>query len=189
VNKKFDYYNNYLGQIVLDSRDEDASISNISFINEVNLKIREWIFNRKGILTLSGDPGVGKTYLIKAIINDCIHDVYSCRYMHINTFFNHLRDTISENWDPIREIDRICETAWWIMDDFGANTKMTEWQVDMFFEFVQKRHESMKPTLITTNLSEKEISSISPRTASRLKSHDNYFINVIGEDKRLGGIK
>lgn len=189
MNKKFEFYNSYSGQIVLDSRDEDASIAKIDFVHEVNLKIKEWLFNVSGILTLSGDPGVGKTYLIKAIINDCIYDVYRCRYMHVNTFYNRLRDVIARDFDPIKDIDTICESEWCILDDFGANAKMTEWQVDMFFEFVQKRHESMRPTLITTNLSEKEIFEISPRLISRLKAHDNYFLNVVGNDKRAGDSK
>jgi len=175
---KFDFYG-------LSSKDSDATLSKLLQSEETIQTIFNFLKREKGIFTFSGNPGCGKTYLCKAIINDWIKDVYSCRYMYIQDFLTKVKSVIFKDWDCIQEIKDLCETKWFILDDLGANTTMTEWQKEMLLEFVNVRHESMLPTIITTNLTSKALRDLSPRMYSRLKDKTNVFVEISGVDKRL----
>lgn len=173
----------YDTKITNNIRDHGACLSTIEQSPENLEKILAWLKNERGIFTFSGNPGSGKTFLCKAIYNDWIEKSLECRFMYITEFFNSIRSVIDKGWDYSKEVHRLAEVKWFILDDLGASS-MTEWQKEVIEDFINARHESMLPTLITTNLSESEFKRISPRIHSRLKDKSNLFISVLSEDKR-----
>jgi DNA replication protein DnaC len=74
------------------------------------------------------------------------------------------------------------EAALWCLDDFGTRS-VTEAGFDIVFELIDRR--TAKPTIITSNLSLREIAGIhDDRISDRLKA--GSVIEVTGESRRNG---
>lgn len=69
-----------------------------------------------------------------------------------------------------------------ILDDFGAE-KQTQWGLSVVYLILNRRMDNLRPTIITSNLSLKEISDIEPRLASRIGSMN--CLAMKGKDRRL----
>jgi len=172
---KFDFYK-------LGRRDRDASLSQIQQ-DEIHVqKILTFLKRESGIMTIAGNPGAGKTYICKAIINDWIKNVYECRYMPAAHFISQIKSMIGEDYDTGAEVRRLCETKWLIIDDFGSS--WSEWQGEIWYEVVNTRHENQLPTIITSNFLEYDMKIKCPRIHSRLKDKTNVFIEIKSHDKR-----
>ncbi len=75
-----------------------------------------------------------------------------------------------------------------IYDDLGS-TGITDWRKEIIFEMIDYRYSSMKPTIITTNLSVSEIKkTYHDRVLSRMFAKENTIIIIDGDDKRQIGI-
>lgn len=74
-----------------------------------------------------------------------------------------------------------------IIDDVGSSTKITEWREEILFAIIDERYNSMKPTIVTSNFTQKEfLEKYHPRIHSRLFSKENTVIEVLdGIDFRL----
>lgn len=168
------------------SRFEDATLANFELPNGNTEIIFDWLKREKGVLIFSGNPGIGKTHLCAAILNDWITDPYQCRYYNIRSFLHRIKEDIAKNWDYIQTVKSLCECKWFLLDDLGSNSTMTEWQKEVIFEFIDCRYESKLPTLITTNWTKQEIfDNLGKRISSRLKDSNNIIIELDWIDKRL----
>ena len=57
------------------------------------------------------------------------------------------------------------------------------------FQFIDKRYNSTKPTVITTNFSVSQLGEITnQRIASRINAKENLILEIFGEDKRQEGL-
>jgi DNA replication protein DnaC len=162
----------------------EASLSKLILPEDITKIIFEWIKQPKDFLIFCGNPGVGKTYLCAAIVRDLLIAKLNFRYFSEINFLSHLRGQIEKDQDFQREIDRICETPFFILDDIGAN-RMNDWQREVVFSFVDSRSQSTDPTIITSNLFLEDMkTTFGPRFYSRMKAKKNTIIELNWIDKR-----
>ena len=63
-----------------------------------------------------------------------------------------------------------------MLDDLGS-AGINEWRKEIIFETIDRRYESENPTVITSNLTRKEIlENFGPRTYSRLFAKENLIL-------------
>ena len=148
-------------------------------------KISNWVKAESNIFYFCGNVGTGKTYFCAAWYNHLIEQKKRWVRAFVEyEFFTMLREEISKNFDPFHKIKSICECPYVILDDMGSSS-MTEWQKEMLFEFINMRNESGFPTLITSNLTRKELKEkFHDRFESRIFASKNTVIELNGEDRR-----
>lgn len=148
-------------------------------------KISQWINGGKNILLYTGNPGCGKTYFCAAMINYCWPRFESCRCWTEKKLMEELRVGIENGHDYTRALSHMIDDEFLIYDDMGS-TGFSEWRKEVIFELIDARYSSMKPTIITSNLSNAEIPSIyHERVWSRLSAAENTIIKVNGTDYRI----
>ena len=140
-------------------------------------------------LFLTGTVGTGKTHLLAAII-DYMARLYKRKIIRVMYFtstglLNEIRNSYSN--DTSEEfIDRVKRCSLLLIDDFGAE-KTTDWVLETYFEIIDYRYSNLLPTIIATNLTDKEIKEkLSERIMSRIYEA-NKGIKLIGKDYRLEG--
>jgi DNA replication protein DnaC len=165
----------------------DAHLAKIDLPPEVINQIMEWKTRDRGVLTFSGNPGVGKTYLAAALTKAWLESGQVVRYYTSRNFFSALRMCMKNDQDYHFEMKRLCESKYFILDDMGA-TQFSDWQKEVIFDFLDIRSSSLLPTLITTNLTMAELKDeLGPRFISRVKDRENRLITLTWKDKRSEG--
>lgn len=140
------------------------------------------------MLIYCGNTGVGKTYLCAAM-TEWAQKTFgpNWRYFKEGQLLTKLRDSMSTMQGDYQQVLKyMIDADLLIYDDVGS-TKYTDWREEVFFELVDTRYNSMKPTIITSNLSEKQfLERYHGRVHSRLFSKENIVIeNMEGMDLRL----
>lgn len=187
--------NNTLANYGFKSRFWGAHTSKFDLPEDLATQVLNWnakSFKDKKMFTLVGNPGLGKTYLCAALANDWIERGEKwIRYYRESDFIAAIRDVWPDGWDSYKEIERICEADYFILDDMFAvyadnsSQDISKNRVEMIIDAVNIRYENEKPTVLTSNLTEKEIKEkVAPSFLSRLKASDNVFIERIWKDKR-----
>lgn len=162
----------------------DAHLSRIELEEKYSYIVIQWYKTGKNICFYSGNAGIGKTYLCYAVYGCLLDDKQNVRFFEERNFFNHLRSVIKEGWDYEQEIKRLCETDWFILDDIGSG-QITDWQKEVLFSLVDNRYSSEKPTLITSNLSVRDLkNTYGERFASRIASSSSTILELKGYDRR-----
>ncbi len=140
-------------------------------------------------LVYCGSPGIGKTYLCASLVEWAIKNFNSdWRYWNENNLLKRLRHEIeSVKGDYLDSLNCLIDAEFLILDDVGSSVKVNEWREEIFFNIIDYRYNTMKPTLITSNFSEKEfLEKYHSRVHSRLFSKDNIIIEILdGLDHRL----
>lgn len=154
-------------------------------------KLHHWLNNPSNTLILLGPPGVGKTYILAAIIGENYDKFPHMRVFNERRFIGKIREGINKyySYDFVQEIKNIIDTSLFVMDDLGSCAK-TEWRDDVILEVVDHIYSNCVPTMISTNLTKEEIASnYHDRTISRLFSKKNSFIDMTGmPDLRAQGL-
>lgn len=162
----------------------NAHIAKIEQGESISSKILIWLKNPKYIFYFCGNVGTGKTYLAASWYNHLLEEKKNVRAFTEQSLFSKLRGVISQDWDPSTEMANICEADHLILDDLGSSS-MTDWQKEMLFQLVDIRLACTMPTLITSNLTFREINEkFHPRFASRLYAAKNTIIELKGHDRR-----
>lgn len=140
---------------------------------------------------ITGNTGVGKSFLTHCIANELLKDSRSVLYMTafdlIEAFEKHtfgpkdeLEDTFYE--DTLFDSIMNCDTL--IIDDLGTET-VNNFTVSQLFLCLNHRQEYRKSTIISTNLPVEAIQDIySERISSRIISYYHIFL-IFGEDIRI----
>lgn len=143
----------------------------------------------EGFLVFQGYNGCGKTHLAGAIID----------YLHRHTpdtqsvFFTaaealaFLRAGMNDevmNYQRRLELLRGCQLL--VLDDFGAEA-YTDWGREQLFLIIDSRYFGEQPTIITTNLTIRDIERIDLRLGSRLTDMKlSKFVTINAPDFRQG---
>lgn len=197
-------YTSSLNKIV-PKRYENASLAKILYHPKIVEAIYNWVELNKYFLIVSGKPGSGKTYLSWAIhyhweykfekFKIKVKERYQkdanggpfempfipplcIRHYEENDFLCEIRSRMMGGSDYQYVIKSMCEADYFILDDFGTS-QITDWQKEVFFNFVNDRMKTKLPTIIISNLSEFEIKKIySDRVYTRLFAAENTIVDV-----------
>jgi len=155
-----------------------ATLSSFA-VNGDNEKIAQWIKNNKNFLVFLGSPGVGKTYFCAALLPWVHPKVRSVRYWNERDLLARLREAISqEKGNYVKQLEYLLDDEFVMLDDMGS-CGINDWRKEVWFEAIDMRYESQKPTVITSNMTRGEIfSSLGPRCHSRLFSKENLIIEM-----------
>ncbi|MBR2578393.1 MAG: ATP-binding protein [Erysipelotrichaceae bacterium] len=139
------YFNVYLDNIGL----PDENIENLcSLCYDILDGKRE-----KG-LYISGDLGVGKTYMCIALANSLVKKGEKVAFIKSNYFINEMRKLIATNNTEYEEtIDRIKKVKYLFIDDIGSESVSSYSRDDLLFNILDYRMENKLCTVFTSNLS------------------------------------
>ncbi|MDV2988550.1 MAG: ATP-binding protein [Dehalogenimonas sp.] len=132
-------------------------------------------------LTLSGEPGRGKTHLAQAIAwHHLSADLkYSTKYVQAERMLDGLRRCFDQpGVDFDRELNLLCKIELLVLDDLGTENS-TPWTRSKLQEIIDERYEAGRLTVVTTNL---RPSQMDARVMSRLS--EGVWVLLEGEDYR-----
>ncbi len=130
----------------------DATPERENALNEVAMFLAEFKKNKniKG-LYLTGDFGVGKTYILAGVANAIARQGSRVVFLHVPSFIASLGSHFQDN-SLNDEIDRIASAPVLIFDDIGAET-LSEWsRDDVLGVILQKRMDNVLPTFFSSNI-------------------------------------
>ncbi|MFD1471075.1 primosomal protein DnaI [Companilactobacillus mishanensis] len=147
-------------------------------------------------LYLSGDFGVGKTYLLGAIANELHHHNVKTTMMHFPTFAVEMKNSIGKN-NVLDKVNKVKAAEILMLDDIGADS-MSSWIRDEVLGVIlQYRMQESLPTFFSSNFSMKELESHlginqrgerEPVKAARIMERVRYLsmeVFVTGENRRI----
>jgi DNA replication protein DnaC len=152
-------------------------------------KVIKWIKRGTGFLIYQGAPGCGKTHFCNAMENDArkFGNFHYMRHWKEYTFFERVRNSIERGVDFNFEVTYLMDDDLIIYDDLGS-IGIKEWRNEVLLTFIDIRYQSKKPTVITSNLTEKEIKEkLGFRIHSRLFSKESIVLNFGENDLRQQG--
>lgn len=148
--------------------------------------MKSFFGNPKNFLILIGNSGRSKTYFCSALVEWAMQHFSSFRYFKEKDLWDKVRESFeSEKGSQSRKLSYLIDHQLIMLDDVASQCP-TQWQKDMFFDFVDQRYNSGQPTVLTSNLTIDEFKQVyEPRVCSRLFDKDNIIFDVTGEDCRL----
>lgn len=141
--------------------------------------------NNIGIL-FYGPVGVGKSFFSSCVCNEILKQ----RVSVCATSFSRVLNVLQSSFDGRQEtLDRLGRFQLLFLDDLGAE-RSTEFSLEQIFSVVDSRYRTKRPTLITTNLSVKDIEN--PQNMAYSRIFDRILemcpirIAVTGQSRRQG---
>jgi DNA replication protein DnaC len=137
-------------------------------------------------LLMEGAVGCGKTHIAVAILRGVIQKGYTGLYYNMVDLLSDIRSTYGDATEASESdlLDEVNAPDLLVLDDLGAE-KTSEWVNDRLYLIVNRRYESGKPVVVTTNLSLDElIRKVGERTVSRLCEICETFAPFPDEDYR-----
>ena len=130
----------------------DRTPDRIEALKNIAMFLAEFKKNKhiKG-LYLTGDFGVGKTYILAGVANAIARQGSRVVFLHVPSFIASLGSHFQDN-SLNDEIDRIASAPVLIFDDIGAET-LSEWsRDDVLGVILQKRMDNVLPTFFSSNI-------------------------------------
>jgi DNA replication protein DnaC len=171
-------------------RIKEACIENIDYRGNRNIDKKfvmelatcTWIRNHLNIL-ISGNAGLGKTYLSCALANNACRRGFSSKYYRFPRLFEELALSHGDG-SHIKFLDRLTKFDLLIIDDFGLSP-LTEDQKKDLLEIVEDRYDC-RSTIITSQYPiDKWYEAIGdPTVADAILErvvHNSYKINLKGK--------
>lgn len=134
-----------------------------------------------------GNTGVGKTFITHCIAKallDTLHTVvYLSALQLINTLENNRFSNDDKEVSDSNGLSDIFESELLIIDDLGTEL-VNSFTSSELFNFIEERHLNRKSTIISTNLSFKELrKKYSERIFSRFTGYYTFYM-IVGNDIR-----
>ena len=145
----------------------------------------QFFTEKSGNLLLSGDTGLGKTFLSACIARTVADRGYSVVYESAGHLFTHMERAKFAGDEAAREICRkYTECDLLIVDDLG--TEMPgQFTTAALYNLINDRLLAAKPMIVSTNLTvEDMLKRYSPQIASRLRGSFDR-VAFVGEDIRV----
>ena len=139
-----------------------------------------------GSLLLTGDPGLGKTFLSAAIAREVSGDGWSVVYdtaIHIFERFEARKFSREAGEEVEADVDRVLDCDLLILDDLGTEMT-TSFVQSALYSIVNGRLLNRRATILSTNLKLDELERrYSPQIASRIEG-EYQILPFFGEDIR-----
>ena len=142
----------------------------------------------KKLFLLSGQVGVGKTYILKATTHEAIKNGYFALYttaFDLNKAFLNYHCAKLEDKDKILDKYLSCDLL--LIDDLGTENKLNNVTTEYLYLVINQRLESGKNTVITTNLNIDELKdTYDERIMSRISNKQTCVQTLLqGNDLRI----
>lgn len=135
-------------------------------------------------LLIYGNTGTGKTFLTNCIAKELLDQGYSVIYFSAFQLFDVLAKHAFDRGASHQEYQNIFNCDLLIIDDLGTEIPNT-FTTSKFFQCINERILRGKSTIISTNLTQKNIADIySERISSRITSHFT-MVKMYGRDIRI----
>ena len=109
-------------------------------------------------LYISGDLGVGKTYLCTALANSLVKKGKKVAFVKVSNFFNEMRSAIGTNPELIdKNINTLKKAEYLFLDDIGAESVSEFIRDDILFRILDHRLENSLITVFTSNLNKSDL--------------------------------
>ena len=167
------------------------SLRDMQFSEFHSRQVADWMKNPKHMLVILSGPGFGKTCLCSAMTEWILKTFNSARYHREEDLMKSLRTIIHEGMgDWAEALKYKIDDDLIILDDVGSwsnrgkvSEKDNSWKIEVFFAFLDERYNSMKPTIILSNLDKSDFNKIySERVVSRLFATENTIISIGDDD-------
>lgn len=110
----------------------------------------------EGNILLLGIAGCGKTYTACGIALTALRGCPSVRFVTASSYLRELREAMDGRAVQADVFSRYASCKLLILDDLGKGNP-TEWSAESFFDLINKRQESGKRTVITTQYNERTL--------------------------------
>jgi DNA replication protein DnaC len=175
-----------------------SSLSELEIPDQAAQLMLKFMNEPKNILLYHGSAGCGKTKFCASVTEWLFKTFNTFRIHKEFELLAKLREIIGfGTGDYARALDFMIDDDLVILDDVGSGInpekvsyKDLEWRREVFFNFLDSRYSSQKPTIITSNFTKDQFETVySERIVSRLFASENSFISIYGEgyDKRAQG--
>ena len=139
----------------------DIDLNNIQyedFQKQLYLKLASILHKKtdKG-LYISGDLGVGKTYLCIALCNSLVKNGSKVGFVKVSSFFNEMKSLIGRNESLDRKINTLKTCDYLVLDDIGSETVSEFVRDDILFPILDYRLENKLVTIFTSNLNKEDL--------------------------------
>lgn len=106
-------------------------------------------------------------------------------YYPITKIYDEIKESFNFNLKESHIKKRFFDADLLVIDDLGA-MRNTEWQIQIVYEIIDARYASEKPTIVTSNMTFKEIGEVfHERIRSRLEARENKVIFDWENDLRI----
>lgn len=142
-------------------------------------RLAAWIKEPKGFLVIVGPSGTGKTYLCSAILENIPCSFRFVRGYTEDKLLSRIRESFNagSSGDYSARVESLLDDDLIILDDVGS-TGYTEWREEILFHAVNFRYSHQKPTIITSNLNEKDFYKLyNPRLVTRIFSKEHTILD------------
>lgn len=139
-------------------------------------------------LMFFGDVGNGKTYLAASIANELLEKGYTCRMTNFATITMEMQDFKVNKAAYVRDL---MNHDLLVIDDL-ASERDTEFMNENVLNIINRRYQSRKPLIVTTNLTADELKT--PKDISKKRLYSRLMemtipISVHGKDMRREELK
>lgn len=157
-----------------------AQLSDCRLSNGDARDVLEWAKNKKNGLILMGIPGTGKTYVCAAMLAWMHGKVGDLYYWKESQFFERIHAIMDTYGTCEKEVELCMDHEFVILDDLGSTGQgQGDWKQGIYFQVVDSRYDSKKPTLYSTNLTEDQIKTrLGERVHSRLFGSENTIVRM-----------
>lgn len=147
-------------------------------------QVEECVHWRRGIVTLIGGPGVGKSTLLQCAVNEARESNVPAVYTTVTDLLDYLRQAYAPNtelsfdarWDTLIRAEILALDE---LDEFNT----TPWAIERFLRLIDERWRAMDRclTICATN---SRLNALPEKVASRLRDGRARVIEMKGQDQR-----
>ena len=143
---------------------------------------------------LVGNAGTGKTHLTACMVNYLLKKSVPCLFTNFYEIVRAIRSTWNKNSNEKENdlIDKITNIPFLFIDDFGTERVLTNGNdndmQDKIYEILNKRYNSKKPTVFTSNNTFKQLieeKGIMKKSIDRLVEMCSAVLEIKGESYRI----